>query len=117
MANILPINSEESPKMLMPSTTPYLINYNDEIGTRLKGMLSDKKDKPLSKRREERKLLFDPFEIETTMLGKSMWTVFTGLPQVSAKVARERAARLQELLHFCSSSPEITNAGKNFSGF
>jgi hypothetical protein len=82
--------------------SPYLINHNDEIGQRLKGVFDD-----------VTKLRLDPIQVETEMLSKSMWTVFTGLPYVSPKLSRERAARLQELLHFCS-TPEMANAGKRF---
>ena len=90
------------------SISPYLINFSDEIAVRLKGVLEDNSQK---KTKRAEKLAFDPIKVESDMLANSMWTVFTGLPNVSAKLARERAARLQELLHFCS-SPEITNAGK-----
>ena len=83
------------------------MNYNDTIGNRIKGVLDNNSEKNAKK---ALKLPFDPSEIEMDMLSKSMWTVFTGLPYVSPKVNRERAARLQELLHFCS-TPEVSNAG------
>jgi hypothetical protein len=67
-------------------------------------------DNSQKKTKRAQKLPFDPFEVETEMLTKSLWSVFTGLPYVPPKLAKERAARLQELLHFCTSS-EITNAG------
>ena len=89
------------------SISPYLINYSDDIAVRLKGVLDDNSQK---KTKRAERLAFDPVKVEVDMLGKSLWTIFTGLPNVSVKLARERAARLQELLHFCS-SPEITNAG------
>ena len=75
----------------------------------LKGVLEDNSQK---KTKRAEKLAFDPIKIEHDMLSKSMWTIFTGLPSVSAKLAKERAARLQELLHFCS-SPDVSNAGKS----
>jgi hypothetical protein len=95
------INSEKEKNLINTSNSPYLINHNDEIGQRLKGVFDDVS-----------KLKFDPIQVETEMLTKSMWTVFTGLPYVSPKLSRERAARLQELLHFCSTA-EIANAGKS----
>lgn len=112
--NIVPLKSDEDrsegnrPKNSTPpaSSSPYLVNYNDDIGHRLKGVFEDK---TLKKVKTPQKLLFDPVQIETDMLSKSLWSVFTGLPMVSPKVARERAARLQELLHFCASA-EITHA-------
>lgn len=113
----MPLKSEETEESIKetlrtkPTSSPHLINYHDEIGARLKGVFDESLEKRKGPNRQKLgKLLFDPNEVEAEMLGKSVWTVFTGLPQVSAKVAKERAARLQELLHFCS-SPEITNAG------
>ena len=53
---------------------------------------------------------FDPIAVEYDMLAKSLWSVFTGLPYVAPKFANERAARLQELLKFCSSQG-LSNAG------
>lgn len=112
----MPIKIEDNPKSFNSSTSsvsPHLVNYNDEIGARLKGAFSEKKEKSsFMKKAEEKKPLFDPMQVEMDMLKKSIWTVFTGLPHVSPKVGKERSARLQELLHFCS-SPEITNAGKS----
>lgn len=98
---------DEKPSKKMSSHTPFLINYNDEIDRRLKGVFEENSHKITKK---NPKPLFDPIQVETEMLKKSIWTVFTGLPYVSGKVAKERAARLQELLHFCSSA-ETTNAG------
>ena len=69
-------------------------------------MLEDNSQK---KTKTASNLPFDPIEIETEMLKKSMYTVFTGLPYVSPKVNKERSARLQELLYFCS-SPEVSNS-------
>ena len=89
--------------------TPHLINFNDEIGYRLKGVFESNHQKKSSK--VQHKLPFDPIEVETNMLSKSMWSVFAGLPNIPEKLAKERTARLQELMHFCT-SPEITNAGK-----
>ena len=92
----------------MSSNTPFLVNFNDEISNRLKGVFEDATQKRSKK--TNFKIPFDPIEIESDMLTKSVWTIFTGLPYVPPKLAKERAARLQELLHFCS-TPEITNAG------
>ncbi len=91
--------------------SPHLINQQDEIGARLKGVFEDPTQK---KHKRVQKLPFDPLDVETEMLGKSMFTLFTGLPDVPKKLAKERAARLQELLHFCSSA-EATNAGNYFN--
>lgn len=113
MASLLPSNTptetqDINHKRKANSSSPYLINYNDEIASRLKGVFDDPSQK---KNKKPQKLPLDPFEVESEMLSKSVWSIFTGLPYVSPKLAKERAARLQELLHFCSSS-EITNAGK-----
>ncbi len=110
MANYLPKTNKEDQKKKSSINTPFLINYNDEINNRLKGVFEDNSQK---KTKKAFRLPFDPIEVETEMLSKSMWTVFTGLPYITPKVNRERAARLQELLHFCS-SPDISNAGKYF---
>ena len=107
LANFLPKPTKEDLKKKISSNTPHLVNYNDTIGNRIKGVLDNNSEKNAKK---ALKLPFDPSEIEMDMLSKSMWTVFTGLPYVSPKVNRERAARLQELLHFCS-TPEVSNAG------
>jgi len=106
----LDIEKSAPAKKTTSSISPYLINYSDDIAVRLKGVLDDNSQK---KTKRAERLAFDPVKVEVDMLGKSLWTVFTGLPSVSVKLARERAARLQELLHFCS-SPEITNAGMSF---
>ncbi len=107
LSNMLPRQSKkDEPKKKISSNTPFLINYNDEIGNRLKGVLEDNSQKKVKK---PQSLPFDPADVETEMLKKSMFTVFTGLPYVSPKVSKEKAARLQELLHFCS-SPETSNA-------
>ncbi len=85
-----------------------MVAYNDEVGHRLKGVLEDKTQK---KTKRAQQLPFDPNQVETEMLTKTIFSVFTGLPYVSNKLSKERGARLQELLHFCSvSSPETTNA-------
>lgn len=108
----MPVKSEEISIKSSNHTYPLLINYNDEVNARLKRVLDDSKLKPTKKQiEEENKLLFDPLEIEKSLLSKSMWTIFTGLPHVNSKLAKERAARLQELLHFCTSTSEITNTG------
>ena len=84
------------------------MNFNDDVSNRLKGVFEDSSHK--RNKKSNFKLPFDPVEVETEMLSKSLWTIFTGLPYVPPKLAKERAARLQELLHFCS-TPEITNTG------
>lgn len=110
MSALLPAKQQNKnePKKNTLNCSPYLINYNDEVGVRLKGILEDKTQK---KNRKAQPLPFDPNQVETEMLTKTIFSVFTGLPYVSPKLAKERGARLQELLHFCqSTSPEITNA-------
>lgn len=114
MSNILPVKSEETQKARPVTASPLLINFNDEISARLKRPVEDKKFKLASKPKEEKPLL-DPLDVETSMLGKSIWTIYTGLPQLDTRLAKERASRLQELLYFCSSSPDITNAGINLN--
>lgn len=114
MSHILPTPRQEHvEKKKTSSISPYLINYNDEIGHRLKGVLEDNSQK---KTKRAQILPFDPFEVETEMLTKSLWSIFTGLPYVPPKLSKERAARLQELLHFCTSA-EITNAGMHIKSF
>ncbi len=104
---MLPKQKKEDPsKSKNSANTPFLVNHNDEIGHRLKGVLEDNSQK---KSKKAPNLLFDPLTIEYEMLKKSMFTVFTGLPYISPKLSKERAARLQELLHFCS-TPEISSA-------
>jgi hypothetical protein len=107
LVSLLPQKNEHSEHVKKNADlSPYLVNFNDEIGTRLKGVFEDLAQK---KSKKVQNLPFDPLDVETEMLSKSIFTVFTGLPEVSQKLAKERAARLQELLHFCT-SPEITNA-------
>ena len=110
MNHLLPRQRQEIARKKMSSNTPYLVNFNDEVSNRLKGVFEENSQK--RNKKSNFKIPFDPVEVEADMLGKSMWTIFTGLPYVPAKLAKERAARLQELLHFCS-TPEITNTGKN----
>lgn len=97
---------EDAQKAKTSANTPFLVNINDEVGNRLKGVFEDNSQKKVKKAPN---LPFDPLTVEYEMLKKSMFTVFTGLPYIPAKLSKERAARLQELLHFCS-SPEISNA-------
>jgi len=107
LSNMLPRQAKKDDlKKKGSANTPFLINYNDEIGCRLKGVFEDNSQKKVKK---PSSLPFEPTDVETEMLKKSMFTVFTGLPYVSPKVNKEKAARLQELLHFCS-SPETSNA-------
>ncbi len=106
MTNILPNTNRLTEAKKPPKSSQYLINYNDEIGIRLKGVLEDQTQK---KTKKAEKLPFDPVQVETEMLSKSIWTVFTGLPYISPKLAKERAARLQEFLHFCSKA-DLSNA-------
>ena len=89
------------------SITPHLVNFNDEIGKRLKGLFDDESQK---KSKKSFKLPFDPIQVELEMLSKTLFTEVTGLPNVPSKVAKERAARLQELLHFLTTTPDITAA-------
>ena len=105
--HLLPRPHNDHTKKKTSSNTPFLVNYNDEVSSRLKGVFDDRSQK--RNKKSNFKLPFDPIEVEADMLSKSLWTIFTGLPYVPQKLAKERAARLQELLHFCS-TPEITNA-------
>lgn len=105
----MPKPKNENIKRKTSSNTPNLINYSDEVGNRLKGVFEDTKTQAKRNKKSSFKLPFDPVEVESDMLSKSLWTIFTGLPYVPAKLAKERAARLQELLHFCA-TPEISNA-------
>ncbi|CAF0878303.1 unnamed protein product [Brachionus calyciflorus] len=112
LVNLLPSHKKEETTTTKTnskksSITPTLVNFNDEISQRLKGVFEDVTQK---KTKKFSKLPFDPLQVELDMLSKSLFTEFTGVPKVPAKVAKERAARLQELLHFLTSSPEITNA-------
>ena len=108
LSSMLPkAKSETKQTKKMSSHTPFLVNFNDEVDRRLKGVFEDNSQKITKKKAQP---LIDPIEVEVEMLKKSVWTVFTGLPYVSSKLAKERAARLQELLHFCC-TPESTNAG------
>lgn len=107
MNHLLPKQQPDHTKSKTSSNTPYLINFNDEVSSRLKGVFDDRSQK--RNKKSNFKLPFDPVQVEADMLSKSLWTIFTGLPYVPQKLAKERAARLQELLHFCS-TPEITNA-------
>ena len=109
LSSLLPNRNEKDSTSTKKGSpySPVLINYNDDIGSRLKGVFDDDS---LKKSKSPSKMPFDPIQVETNMLGKSMWSVFTGLPDVPEKLAKERTARLQELMHFCS-SPETTTAG------
>ncbi|RNA34737.1 Sperm-associated antigen 17 [Brachionus plicatilis] len=110
LVNMLPIlqkKEENTEPKRTSSITPYLVNYNDAISQRLKGVFEDPSQK---KTKKFSKLPFDPLKVELEMLSKSLFTEFTGVPNVPSKIAKERAARLQELLHFMTSSPDITNA-------
>lgn len=92
---------------------PYIINYHDGIGVRLKtvtGTLNESTGKFIEDK-IEKKFPFDPLKTEYKQLEKSPFTVITGLPEVNLNLSRERAARLQELVHFCT-SPEVTYAGE-----
>jgi hypothetical protein len=84
---------------------PYLVNYHDSICSRLRNVSKDIKKS--NRRQLENQALFDPIQIEYDMLKKSPLTVFTGLPNIPLALSKERASRLQELLHFCT-TPEIT---------
>ena len=108
MINISPLKFESTnQKMIL--TYPFLVNYNDEISIRLKNFFENTNERQRNQL-FEKKNFFNPIQVESEMLSKSLWTVFTGLPKVDTKLAKERAARLQELLHFCSNS-DLANAG------
>lgn len=108
MVNISPLKLEPTNQKMIISF-PILVNYNDEISIRLKNSFENTNERQ-RKQTFEKQINFNPIEVESEMLSKSLWTVFTGLPKVDTKLAKERAARLQELLHFCSTS-DLTNAG------
>jgi hypothetical protein len=75
-----------------------LINSNDEISRRLKSVY------------DAESVSFNPIKAENEMLSKSPMTTLTGLPKIPQNLSRERASRLQELLHFCITS-DVTHAG------
>lgn len=109
MLPILQKKEENNDSIKTSSITPFLVNYNDQISQRLKGVFEDPSQK---KTKKFTKLPFDPLQVELDMLSKSFFTEFTGVPNVPSKISKERAARLQELLHFLTSSHnhDITNA-------
>jgi len=45
---------------------------------------------------------FDPERVEKEMLSKLPFSTLTEIPRPGSRIARERAARLQELIHFCA---------------
>ena len=111
MLQFLPVTKRDA-KANAPPSYPYLINYHDEINTRLNtvtGTSNDSSGKFIEDK-AEKKFPFDLIKTEYSFLGKSSLSVFTGLPDVPKSLSIERAARLQELLHFCT-SPEVTHAG------
>nr|XP_022292317.1 sperm-associated antigen 17-like isoform X8 [Crassostrea virginica] len=61
---------------------------------------------------------FNPQEVEKDMLKKLPFQNFVHIPRPTSSVAKERAARLQELIHFCAtdglSQSEIDRAFKQF---
>ncbi|XP_052809835.1 sperm-associated antigen 17-like isoform X5 [Mya arenaria] len=83
---------------------PLLVNPHDDITQRthhLKAMYG-----------------FDPEKVEEDMLKKLKVSTMLQLPRPTSSVARERAARLQELVHFCATDglvqSEIDRAFKQF---
>ncbi|KAL4233858.1 Sperm-associated antigen 17 [Mactra antiquata] len=83
---------------------PLLMNPHDDITQRTHHL------KPLHG--------FDPEKTEINMLDKLKLNTLLYLPRPTSSVARERAARLQELVHFCASDgraqSEIDRAFKQF---
>ena len=45
---------------------------------------------------------FDPDKVEKEMLERLPFSAILDLPRPTSQVAKERAARLQELVHFCA---------------
>ncbi|KAK3098986.1 hypothetical protein FSP39_024961, partial [Pinctada imbricata] len=83
---------------------PVLMNFHDSISTRcqhLKTMYG-----------------FNPEKVEKEMLKRLPFHDLMALPRPTSAIARERAARLQELIHFCAtgglSQSEIDRAFKQF---
>ncbi|XP_041352537.1 sperm-associated antigen 17-like isoform X2 [Gigantopelta aegis] len=83
---------------------PLIINYHDDITIRTHHL------KPVYE--------FDAMEAEKAMQKRLPFASLCDLPRPTSVVARERAARLQELIHFCAtetlSKSEIDRAFKQF---
>lgn len=45
---------------------------------------------------------FNPEDVEKDMLKRLPFASLTHIPRPGSRIARERAARLQELIHFCA---------------
>lgn len=71
-----------------PPKQPLLINYHDEMTRRLNHL------KPVGN--------FDARDAELSMMGYLPVSRLNQFGKPSDKTAKERAARLQELLHFCT---------------
>ena len=69
---------------------PVLINYHDDISCRLNHL------KPF--------VGLDARKAELEMMGHLPSSNLNNFPHPSEKASKERAARLQELIHFCSNS-------------
>ena len=78
--------------------TPLLIDHNDLIARRLHHL------QPMNG--------FNPREIEENMLEKMSFLNKLQMQRPSAKAAQARAARLQELLHYCTNAT-LTQAGRD----
>ena len=90
-------NELDAPKRPEPvAKQPLLINYHDNITRRLNHLKTVDK--------------FDSMAAELSMLGYFPVAHLPEYRQPSARIAKERAARLQELLHFCVTGG-LTQAG------
>lgn len=93
-----PVPKDSGPKQ------PVLLNYHDELTSRLRHLETVEN--------------FNPMKAELEMMGFLPVAGLSEFRQPSPKVFVERAARLQELIHFVSSSsltqPEIDRAFKQF---
>ncbi|XP_033741247.1 sperm-associated antigen 17-like isoform X1 [Pecten maximus] len=95
-------DTEEQP----PETPgqPLLMNYHDKISARTNHL--------------KKIFNFNPEVVEKDMLKRLPFASLTHIPRPGSRIARERAARLQELIHFCAtgglSQSEIDRAFKQF---
>ena len=67
---------------------PLLMNIHDDITQRTQHL------KPMHG--------FNPAKVEEDMLQRLPFRAMLEFPQPTCQVAKERAARLQELIHFCA---------------
>ncbi|XP_021376816.1 sperm-associated antigen 17-like isoform X5 [Mizuhopecten yessoensis] len=95
-------DSEEKP--LETPGQPLLMNHHDKISARTNHL--------------KKIFNFNPEEVEKEMLKRLPFSSLTHVPRPGSRIARERAARLQELIHFCAtgglSQSEIDRAFKQF---